>query len=56
MVKYLKNIKMKSVIIMAIRDSSEPNNWNNEQISYVDKFGSETFKNNAKRGCPFIMC
>jgi len=55
MVKYLKNVKMNSVIIMVIRDSSEPNNWNNEQISYVDKFGSETFKNNAKRGCPFIM-
>ena len=56
MVKYLKNIKMKSVIIMAIRDSSEPNNWSNEQISYVDSFGSETHKNDVNRGCPFTMC
>jgi len=55
MVKYLKNIKMKSVIIMAIRDSSEPNNWSNEQISYVDSFGSETHKNDVNRGCPFTM-
>ena len=56
MVNYLKDVEMNSVIVMAIRDSSEPNNWNKEQISYVDSFGSETYKNDVNRGCPFIMC
>ena len=56
MVKFLEGVKMNSVIIIAIRDSSEPNNWNNEQVSYVDSFGSKTYKNDVNRGCPFIMC
>ena len=56
MVKFLKEVKMNSIIIMAIRDSSSDRNWNDEQISYVDGYGSETYKNDANRGCPFIMC
>ena len=56
MVEFLKGVKINSVIIMAIRDSSEPNNWNNEQISYLDSFGSETYINDVNKGCPFTMC
>ena len=56
MIKFLKKVKMNSVIIMAIRDSSEPNNWKDKYVSYVDSFGSETYKNDVTRGCPFIMC
>jgi len=55
MIKFLKKVKMNSVIIMAIRDSSEPNNWKDKYVSYVDSFGSETYKNDVTRGCPFIM-
>ena len=56
MIKFLKKVKMNSVIIMAIRDSSEPNNWKDKYVSYVDSFGSETHKNDVTKGCPFIMC
>ena len=56
MIQFLEKVKMNSVIIMAIRDSSAESNWEDEQISYVDSYGSETHKNDVTRGCPFIMC
>ena len=56
MVEFLEGVKMNSVIIMAIRDSSQESNWKDKYISYVDSFGSKTYKNDVNRGCPFIMC
>ena len=56
MVNYLKDVKMNSLILMVIKDSTEPNHWNDEQISYVDSYGSETYKNDVNKGCPFTMC
>ena len=41
---------------MVIKDSTEPNHWNDDQISYVDSYGSETYKNDVNKGCPFTMC
>jgi len=69
MVDYLKGVKMNSVIIMAIRDSSRLKHWEQDWIDYVDGYGSKTLRNPANLGygwldltleplyigCPFIL-
>jgi len=47
MVKYLRKVKMNSMIIMAIKDSSYQSNWPRSMVSEVDAYGSA--------GCPFTM-
>ena len=70
MVDYLKGVKMNSVIIMAIRDSSRLKHWEQDWIDYVDGYGSKPLRNPANLGygwldltleplyigCPFILC
>ena len=67
MVEYLKGVKMNSLIVMAIKDSTWPWHWRQEWITYVDGYGSETVQNTNKRtilddpqhpgvGCPFTAC
>ena len=68
MVDYLKGVKMNSVVVMAIQDSTWPWHWKDEWISYVDGYGSETLQNTTEGwlksdpsweeyvGCPFTAC
>ena len=67
MIKYLKSVKMNSLIIIAIKDSTYPMYWNDERIKYVDGYGSNTIEKIAYlieydpfqdqfKGCPFVAC
>ena len=56
MVGFLMKVKMNNIVLMAIKDSSWPGHWTDPRITYVDRFGSETHKNDRMKGCPFTMC
>jgi len=65
MSEYLKSVKMNSMIIMAIKDSTWSWNWEQDWIEYIDSYGSETHQNTEEGtlkfdprydsdiGCPF---
>ena len=65
MSEYLKSVKMNSMIIMAIKDSTWSWNWEQDWIEYIDSYGSETHQDTEEGtlkfdprydsdiGCPF---
>ena len=60
MIEFLKGVKLGSIVLMAIRDSTWPVFWTQMgtyQVNFMDRFfGSETYKDDPNRGCPFMMC
>ena len=68
MVEYLKGVNAKSIVIIAIKDSTYGWYWKQEWITYVDSYGSVTHQDVEKEwllynpdvhttvGCPFTVC